>query len=198
MSLIDCSFLAANPPTKSPMSFSDTTHSLASQGSDATSTLHDATHHISSSVSDAASSAGAFVSSRATGGPPSPSTTAAASSVSDLWGAVGKGTAEVTGAVSESFGDIVQNEFGNEAREISGKVAGGVRNVSDAVAHVAGVGTGATLAKGGVKGAVGLVNSDDSLEGEGEFVNGGAQEMETFTIEEKDEERDGEWKEVSI
>lgn len=202
LTVIGYRFLKENPPTDSPATFPETAHALASGTSSATSTIYNAAQSVSAVVSSAASSAGAFISTSVGAGPPSPSTKEAVSSLADAYNSVAKGVGEVKHAVTDSFGDVVQNEVGQEARDIGGKVVGTVGNVGGAVGQVAEVGTGAVLVSGGVKGVVGLGDDGAADETDEDFVNSGAgtqppvEEMTTFAIEEKD--GDGDWKEVTI
>ncbi|KAI0688601.1 hypothetical protein BC835DRAFT_1419040 [Cytidiella melzeri] len=175
-------FLANNPPTETPLTHSATTHSVAASASSASTTIYNAAQSVSSAVSSAASTAGAFLSERITGGPPSEETKEAASTMRDVYQSVGNSANVVKDAVTTSVGDVVQNEVGKETRDVGGNLIGSVSNAGGAVGQIAEVGTGAVLASGGAKGAVGLTALPP------------AQEMATFTIEGQDD--DGEWKDA--
>jgi hypothetical protein len=136
-------------------------------------------------MSSAASSAGAFLSSRATGGLPSEETKEAFRTMGDVYDSVGEGTKVVKDAVTTSVGDVVQNEMGKETRNVGGEVMGSVGDVGGTVGQVAEMGTGAALVSGGVKGAAGLAPASKPEDGPGKF-----------TIEEKEE--DDEWKDIDV
>ncbi|KAI0089567.1 hypothetical protein BDY19DRAFT_942922 [Irpex rosettiformis] len=179
-------FLAKHPPTHTPLAHSSTTHSLAASASSATTTLHHAAQSISSAVSSVASSAGAFLSSRLTGGPPSEETKEAVHTAGDVYDSVGAGPKIIKDVVYTSSGDVLESDWGQETRDIGGNVTGVVADMEGAVGQAAKVGTGAALVSGGVKGGVGATDAPQSSE-----------EREAFTIEEKPDE-DEDWKDVPV
>lgn len=178
-------FLAENPPVAEPATFSSTTHKAADGAASATRTVYGAAQTVSTAVSSAAASAGAWISSQL--GPASPSTTESLNTLANAYDAaargVAAGTADVKDAASEAVGDVVQNEFGPEARDVGGRVTESVGNVGGAVGQVAEIGSGAAIAVAGVKGAV--VEENRMQE-----------EMGVFKIQEREES--GEWKEVPM
>ncbi|KAI0347419.1 hypothetical protein BDW22DRAFT_1351848 [Trametopsis cervina] len=187
-------FLNENPPTDSPLKYSETTHSITSAASSATSTLYDTAASISSTVSSAASSASAFLSNRATGGPPSEETRENAATMGGVYNSIGSGVNVLKEAVTQSVGDVVEHQLGRETRTVGGNVAESIGNGTGALGQVAEVGTGAVLVSGGVKGAVGLAPE----EGQGVPSAHDEEEMAAFTISERGDEESSEWKEVPV
>ena len=147
--------------------------------------MYNTAQTLTTSISAAASTAGAWFSSKL--GPASPSTTESMNALANAYDAaasgVSAGTAHVKDATTEAVADVVQNEFGPEARDVGGKLTTSVGNVGGAVGEVAGLGTGAPIAVAAARGAVAEENKMQ-------------EEMGVFKIQEREES--GEWKEVDI
>ncbi|THG92796.1 hypothetical protein EW026_g8233 [Hermanssonia centrifuga] len=160
-------YLQENPPTTSPSPFSQTTHDVTATTSSATQSIYNVASTLTSAVSSVASTAGAWVSSRV--GPVSPSTNASFKSTANAYDSattgISAGTQELTNAAAEAVGDVVQNEWGRDARHVGGHLAESVGNIGGVIGQVAEVGTVAAVA--GVKGAA----AEQNKEGSGEWKN---------------------------
>lgn len=91
---------------------------------------------------------------------------------------ISAGTADVKDAASEAAGDVVQNEFGVETRDVGARVAETVGNFGGAVGQVT-----ESVPIAAVSGVKGAVQEDRGME----------EDIGTFKIQE-----DSEWKDVSM
>lgn len=178
------------------MNFTTGTHRITSKSASATQSLYSAAQSLSSSVSNVASSAGAWVSAQVGPVNVAPSTEDALGSVAQAYDSASSGiragVGEVTDGASEAVGQVVQNEWGPEARVVGGRVADTAGNLTGAVGQAAEVGTGGAVARGAAQAAADVPLSDA---GEQE-IQPRVQEMDTFVNKQKDES--GEWKEIPV
>lgn len=177
------SWLAENPPTTSPMTFSPTAHKVTAKGAAAAESLFGAASTVRAAFASVASTAGAWISSAV--GPASPSTAESHDSLANAYDAaaqgVGAGAVELKNVASETLGDVTQNEFGRDARTVGGNIGQGVGNVTGAVGQVAEV--GAVAAASSVRGAI---DEDRKMQ----------EELGTFRI--KKQEENGEFKDIPV
>ena len=178
---ITYSFLAKHPPTDTPLTSSTTTHTLTESASSATTTLYQAAQSVSSVFTAAASSAGAFLSSRLAGGPPTAETKELTHAAGGVYNSAGSDATVVKKAIYSSVDDDAENQLGQETVQAGGNVA------SSTLGQVAEAGTGAVPVTGAVREAEGETNQLQS-----------SAEMNRFTIEEKEDDDAEEWKDVAV
>jgi hypothetical protein len=147
--------------------------------------VYSAAQTVTSSISTVASSASAWLTSQL--GPASPSTIESLNAISNAYDAatagVAAGVTEVKGATTETVGDVVQNEFGSEARNVGGKISESIGNVGGTAGQITEFGSGAPIA---VAAARGVVSAENTMH----------EELGTFKIQEREES--GEWKDVPV
>ncbi|KAH9850995.1 hypothetical protein C2E23DRAFT_887020 [Lenzites betulinus] len=148
-------YLETHPRTADPAHFSKTSHGVAGGTASSTQSVADAAHWVSGAVTSVASSAGAWIAS--TFVPTRPSATenldAAARGVSTIVEGISTGVGEVTDTVQDAAGEVVENDYGAEARDVAGNVGQGVANVGAVAKDAATVTSGAALAVAGLQGA---------------------------------------------
>ena len=112
---------------------------------------------MSGAVTSAAASAGGWIAS--TFVPTEPAATeklnSAAHGVSSVVSGVAEGTKEVKYTLKDAAGTVVENDYGEEAREVSGTVGQSEGNVGAVAGDVATVTSGAALAVAGLQGSAG-------------------------------------------
>ncbi|KAI0354450.1 hypothetical protein OH77DRAFT_1404967 [Trametes cingulata] len=155
-------YLKTHPRTIDPAEFPKAAHSVAHTSVAGTQTLANAAHWVSGAVTSAASSAGAWIAS--TFVPTEPAATeqltSAARGVSTAVQGVAEGTKEVKDTLKDAAGAVVENDYGEEAREVAGSVGQSVGNVGAVAGDVATVTSGAALAVAGLQGAAGRQNEE--------------------------------------
>ncbi|KAI9059863.1 hypothetical protein FKP32DRAFT_1595878 [Trametes sanguinea] len=160
-------YLQTHPRTIEPVSVSRPLHSLANSSVSGTQSVANAAHWVSGAVTSAASSAGAWIAS--TFVPTEPGATeklnSTARGVSTVVHGVAKGTKDVKDTLKESAGDVVENDYGEEARGVAGNVGQSVNNVGAVAGDVATVTSGAALAVAGLQGAAGRQNEEQNATG---------------------------------
>ncbi|OSC97157.1 hypothetical protein PYCCODRAFT_1448146 [Trametes coccinea BRFM310] len=158
-------YLKTHPRTIEPVSISRPLHSLASSSASGTQSVANAAHCVSGAVTSAASSAGAWIAS--TFVPTDPAATdklnSSARGVTAVVHGVAEGTKDVKETLQESAGDVVENDYGGEARDIAGDMGQSMDNVG----AVATVTSGAALAVAGLQGAASRQNKEQDVSGPG-------------------------------
>ncbi|KAL7278248.1 hypothetical protein ACG7TL_008224 [Trametes sanguinea] len=162
-------YLKAHPRTIEPVSISRPLHSLASSSASGTQSVANAAHWVSGAVTSAASSAGAWIAS--TFVPTDPAATdnlnSVARGISTVVHGVAEGTRDVKETLQESAGDVVDHQYGGEARGVSGDVGQSVNNVGAVAGDVATVTSGAALAVAGLQGAASRQDEEQDVSGPG-------------------------------
>ncbi|KAI0370752.1 hypothetical protein BV20DRAFT_1035699 [Pilatotrama ljubarskyi] len=155
-------YLKTHPRTIDPAEFPEVTHEVAQSSVSGTQSLANAAHWVSGAVTSAASSAGAWIASTLVPTEPSATEqlTSAARGVSTVVQGVSEGTKEVKDTVKDAAGAVVENDYGEEAREVAGSVGQSVGNVGAVAGDVATVTSGAALAVAGLQGAAGRQNEE--------------------------------------
>ncbi|CDO76654.1 hypothetical protein BN946_scf184986.g7 [Trametes cinnabarina] len=122
-----------------------------------TQSIANAAHWVSGAVTSAASSAGAWMASTfvATDPAVTEKLESAARGASAVATGVMEGTRDVKDTLKTSAGDVVENDYGEEAREVAGNAGQSVNNVGAVAGDVATVTSGAALAVAGLQGAAG-------------------------------------------
>ncbi|KAH9895700.1 senescence-associated protein-domain-containing protein [Cubamyces lactineus] len=150
-------YLKTHPRTVDPVHVSSAARNLTGSGVSGTQSLANAAHWVSGVVTSAAASAGGWIAS--TFVPTEPATTeklnSTARGVSSVVSGAADGTKEVKDTLKDAAGSVVENDYGEEAREVSGNVGQSVGNVGAVAGDVATVTSGAALAVAGLQGAAG-------------------------------------------
>ncbi|OSC98110.1 hypothetical protein PYCCODRAFT_1418346 [Trametes coccinea BRFM310] len=162
-------YLRTHPRTIEPVSVSRPLQSLASSSASGTQSVANAAHWVSGAVTSAASSAGAWIASTVV--PADPTATdklnSAARGLTAVVHGVAEGTKDVKETLQESAGDVVENDYGGEARDIAGDMGQSMDNVGAVAGNVATVTSGAALAVAGLQGAASRPNKEQDVSGPG-------------------------------
>ncbi|THH32717.1 hypothetical protein EUX98_g1458 [Antrodiella citrinella] len=152
-------YLADHPPTTDPATFTQTTHNVTSSSASATDSIYTVATKLGTVVGNVASSAGAWVTSKV---PTTQETTDTLNQVGDAYtsttGGIAAGVGQLKATMTEATGQVVENEWGREARDVGGDLAGSVGNITGSVGQAASVASGATVFDGGLKGAIEMEN----------------------------------------
>ncbi|KAI0631438.1 senescence-associated protein-domain-containing protein [Trametes polyzona] len=148
-------YLQTYPRTIEPAHFSQAAHNVTESSATGTQSLANAAHWVSGAVTSAASSAGAWIAS--TFVPTRPEATAqldsAARGVSIVVQGVSEGVGEVKDTLKNTAAAVVENDYGEEARTVTGNVGQSVANVGAVAGDAATVTSGAAFAVAGLQGA---------------------------------------------
>ncbi|KAI0773132.1 senescence-associated protein-domain-containing protein [Trametes elegans] len=155
-------YLKTHPRTVDPTQYPKAAHTVTDGSVSGTQSVANAAHWVSGAVTSAASSAGAWIAS--TFVPTQPGATeqlnAAARGVSDVAQGVTEGTKEIKDTLKDAAGTVVENDYGEETREVVGDVGQSVGNVGAVAGDVATLTSGASLAVAGLQGAAGRQNEE--------------------------------------
>ncbi|KAI0329468.1 hypothetical protein GY45DRAFT_862146 [Cubamyces sp. BRFM 1775] len=155
-------YLKTHPRIVDPVQVSSAARNLTGSGVSGTQSLANAAHWVSGAVTSAAASAGGWIAS--TFVPTEPGATeklnSAARGVSSVVSGAVEGTKEVKDTLKDAAGSVVENDYGEEVREVSGNVGQSVGNVGAVAGDVATVTSGAALAVAGLQGAAGRQNEE--------------------------------------
>ncbi|KAJ8454434.1 hypothetical protein ONZ51_g13026 [Trametes cubensis] len=115
-------YLKTHPRTVDPLQVSSAARNLTGSGVSGTQSIANAAHWVSGAVTSAAASAGGWIAS--TFVPTEPAATeklnSAAHGVSSVVSGTVGGTKEVKDTLKDAAGTVVENDYGEEAREVSG------------------------------------------------------------------------------
>ncbi|TCD63799.1 hypothetical protein EIP91_004950 [Steccherinum ochraceum] len=185
-------YLAENPPTQHPATFTQGTHNVTASSESAANSLFSMASKAAGAVGNAASSAGAWVASNTV--PTTHENTETLHHAGDAYnastGGIGSGVSTLKDSVAEATGQIVENEWGREARDVGGNLAGSAGSLSGAAGQTAAIVSGATIVKGGVKGAVETVEMEDLQQKE--------EDVKRASDEEPPRQVSGQWQDVPM
>ncbi|RPD53899.1 hypothetical protein L226DRAFT_469953 [Lentinus tigrinus ALCF2SS1-7] len=163
-------YLSTHPRTTQPAQLSTTTHYLADGTAEGTQALADVAHRVSGAVFAGAASAGAWIAS--TFVPTEKETTehlsAAARGAITFGDGVAAGVGEVKDAAEDAAGTAIENDYGEEAREVAGNVGHSVGNVGAAAGDVVAATSGGPIAIAGLKGAATRQEEEQKAQDEGD------------------------------
>ncbi|TFK85394.1 hypothetical protein K466DRAFT_494844, partial [Polyporus arcularius HHB13444] len=148
-------YLSTHPRTIEPAEFPQAAHAVAGSSASGTQSIANVAHRVSGVVLSGAATAGAWIAS--TFVPTEPETTeqlkAASRGAIDVADGVGAGVGEVKDTLKDAAGALLENDYGQEAREVVGNIGQSVGNVGAAAGDVAAATSGGPIALAGLKGA---------------------------------------------
>ena len=148
-------YLSTHSRTSEPTEFPSAAHNLADSSESGTQGIADVAHRVSGAVLAGAASAGAWIASNFV--PTEKETTehlsAAARGAITFGDGVAAGVRDVKDTAKDAAGAVLENDYGEEAREVVGNVGQSVGNVGAAAGDVAAATSGGPLAIAGLKGA---------------------------------------------